>query len=139
MNLLERYLNGEYESVWRELTAAGNAVRNNPMYDQAAAVAHETMRRVRRNCELLVARLRAHGYQFGVYPDGSSGYYSEGPLVPPSDQTRSELALLEQRLGPLPLSLRAFWLEVGSVDFVGAHRLWPPMADPLVVFPPEAA
>jgi hypothetical protein len=102
-------------------------------------VAAETMRRVRRNCELLASRLRSAGYTFGVYADGSRGYFSVGPLVPPSESTRSDCAELEEQVGPIPLSLRAFWEEVGSVDLVGRHRAWPGERDPLVVYPPEGA
>jgi hypothetical protein len=97
------------------------------------------MRRVRRNCEVLVTRLRAAGYVFGIYADGSRGYTSDGPLVPPSAGTHSDIEELEERVGPLPLSLRAFWEEVGSVDFVGRHRAWLAGRDPLVVYPPEGA
>src|SRR4051794_12949391 len=118
MNYLERYLNGEYVAVWDELQALGPAVRRAPHKAPAQAVAVETMQRVRRNCERLVTRLQALGYVFGVYPDGSAGYMSEGVLVPPSD-VRDDLAELKELAGPLPLSLTAFWEQVGSVDFVG--------------------
>jgi hypothetical protein len=139
MNYLERYQRGEYEQVWAELVALGSAVRREPHFSQAREVAAETMRRVRRNCETLVSRLRSVGYVFGVYADGSRGYSSDGPLVPPSAGSSSDLAELEEQVGPLPLSLRAFWEEVGSVDFVGRHRSWPAGRDPLVVYPPEGA
>jgi hypothetical protein len=139
MNYLERYRNGEYEQVWDELRALGPAVRDEPHYSQAREVAAETMRRVRRNCELLVTRLRSLGYIFGTYPDGSTGYYTEGPLVPLTDANRAEMFELEEEAGPLPLSLVAFWKEVGSVDFVGMHPDWPNGLDPLVVIPPEGA
>ena len=139
MNYLERYRGGEYEQVWSDLQALGPAVREEPHYSQAREVAAETMRRVRRNCELLVSRLRALGYVFGTYPDGSTGYYTQGPLVAPSDQTRAGCAEVEAEVGgPLPLSLVAFWEEVGEVDFVGMHPEWPDGLDPLVVGPPEA-
>jgi hypothetical protein len=46
---------------------------------------------------------------------------------------------LEAQAGPLPLSLVAFWTEVGSVDLVGMHPAWPDGLDPLVVEPPEGA
>ncbi len=139
MNYLERYHHSEYEQVWSDLQALGATVRQEPHYSLACEVAAETMRRVRRNCELLVSRLRAAGYVFGIYPDGSRGYYTQGPLVPPSESTRSKVAELEAQVGPIPLSLVAFWQEVGSVDLVGMHRSWPAGLDPLVVYPPEAA
>ncbi len=139
MNYLERYHNGEYEQVWRELQALGPAVREEPHYSLAREVAAETMRRVRRNCEMIVSRLRALGYVFGVYPDGSRGYYTQGPLVPPSSEMNADCASLEEQVGQLPISLVAFWQEVGSVDLVGMRPAWPELLDPLVIYPPEAA
>ena len=139
MNYLQRYRNGEHEQVWRDLQALGPAVRHEPHYSLAREVASDTMRRVRRNCERIVSRLHAAGYVFGLYPDGSRGYSTEGPLVHPSDATRADRASLEARVGPLPLSLVAFWQEVGSVDLVGMHPAWPELLDPLVVYSPEAA
>jgi hypothetical protein len=64
-SFLERYEGGEHEPVWTELVALGDAVREEPLYTDALAVAHATMRRARRNIELLIPRLVAIGYQFG--------------------------------------------------------------------------
>jgi hypothetical protein len=97
------------------------------------------MRRVRWNCEHLVSRLHALGYNFGTFPDGTRRSYPEEPLTPPSDATRADCAELEAQAGPLPLSLAAYWQEVGSVDLVGMHPAWPDGLDPLVVYPPEGA
>lgn len=139
MNLLERYLAGEHEKVWDELQALGAEVRNETYRAQAQAVAAETMRRVRRNCEKLVTRLNALGYQFGVYPDGSRRSYQGEPLTIPSRSMQADCDELEAEAGPLPLSLTAFWQEVGAVDFVGRHPAWGDGLDPLVVDPPEGA
>lgn len=139
MNYLERYRSGEYEQVWNDLQALGPAVRREPHYTQAREVAAETMRRVRRNCERLVSRLRALGYVFGTFPDGTRRSYSAEPLISPSDAMRADCAELEAQAGPLPLSLVAFWQEVGAVDLVGMHPAWSGGLDPLVVDPPEGA
>lgn len=139
MDYLSRYRTGEYEQVWNELQALGPAVRKEPRYSAAREVADETMRRVGRNCELIISRLRAMGYKFGTYPDGSSGYYTAGPLVVPPAETLAGVAELEQRVGPLPLSLAAFWQQVGSVDLVGMRRGWPGGLDPLVVYEVDGA
>lgn len=139
MNYLERYHNGEYEQVWNDFQALGPTVRHEPNYTQAQEVAAETMRRVRRNCERLVSRLHALGYVFGTFPDGPRRSYPIEPLTPPSDTMRADCAELEAEAGPLPLSLVAFWQEVGAVDLVGMHPAWPDGLDPLVVDPPEGA
>ena len=139
MNYLERYQNGEHEQVWTELQALGANIREQPHYSQAQAVATETMHRVRRNCERIVSRLHSLGYVFGTFPDGSRRSYRADPLAPPSAEMRADLEELEAAAGPLPLSLIAFWEEVGSVDLVGMHPAWPDGLDPLVVDPPEGA
>jgi len=139
MNYLERYHNGEHVQVWDELQSLGPAVRGDPYYIQAQAVAAETMRRVRRNCERLVARLQTLGYVFGTFPDRTRRSYAVDPLTPPSESMRADCAELESEAGPLPLSLLAFWQEVGAIDLVGMHPAWPDGLDPLVVDPPEAA
>lgn len=137
MNYLERYQNGEYEQVWKELQSLGADVRNEPYLSQAQAVAAETMRRVRRNCEKIVSRLQKMGYVFGTFPDGTRRSYRVPPLTPPSARMQADIEELTTEAGPLPLSLTAFWQEVGAVDFVGMHRSWPNGLDPLVVDPPE--
>ena len=138
MDYLDRYVRGEYEGVWSELQTLGARVREEPHYSGARRVADETMRRVSSNCERIVGRLRELGYLFGVYPDGSRGYFTLGPLVPSSDANRADEATLEAAVGPLPISLLSFWEQVGSVDLVGMHPSWPTGLDPLVVNPPEA-
>lgn len=70
MGYLERYLGGECAGVWNELQQLAAQVREEPIYSSALAVATETMRRVRRNCERIVERLQSLSYAFGVYPDG---------------------------------------------------------------------
>jgi hypothetical protein len=64
------------------------------------------------------------------------------PHEPPPADTAKLLARLEKKAGALPLSLRAFYEVVGSVDFIGSHpSLAPPKSplcpDPLVIFPLE--
>jgi hypothetical protein len=137
MNYLERYKNGEYEQVWKELQDLGDNVRSEPYYTQAQAVATETMRRVRRNCERIISRLHKLGYVFGTFPDGTRRSYTVKPLTLPSTRMRANCEQLESEAGPLPLSLIAFWQEVGAIDLVGMHPSWPVGLDPLVVDPPE--
>jgi hypothetical protein len=136
---LERYMRGEYEQVWSDLLALGPAVREEPHWSGAEQVAAEMMARVRRNCETLITRLEAMGYDFARYPDGSRRYGDMPPHTPPAQAMRSAMLELEEAAGPLPLSLRAFWNVVGAVDLVGMGPGWPDGLDPLVVDPPEGA
>jgi hypothetical protein len=146
MRYLERYLSGEHEQVWAELVALGDAVRVEPLYSDALAVARETMRRVRWNIETLIPRLTAAGYQFGYgwLDVGDHDFALSQPAVfsPPSAETRRLIMELEKAAGPLPLSLRAFYAVVGSVNFVGtAPKRWrfDEQADPLYVYAIEEA
>ena len=109
---LARYQQGEHEAVWRDLVALGARVREPAVRDDARAVAAETMRRVRHNLELLVPRLREIGFEFAS-PDDA--------LRPPEPRTLAILDELERTVGPVPLSLRAFFEIVGSVCLMGSH------------------
>jgi hypothetical protein len=109
---LERYQQGECVQVWKELAAAGDAVRAEPLYSAARAVAQETMRRAKQNVDLLVMRLRAIGYEF---------QFPEDVIQPPSPGLLADLDAFEREVGPVPLSLRA-WVEVvGSVNLMGSY------------------
>jgi len=138
---LERYLSGEYELVWAELVALGERVRDEPLSSDAWAVACETMRRVRRNVELLIPRLNALGYRFGdgLFPDDpiDAEALPGPPYLPPAADAPARVAALDGLVGPLPLSVRAFYEIVGSVNLVGWHPEWPNeySPDPLYIYP----
>lgn len=129
-----RYMAGEHELVWADLLAQGAAVREEPIYADALAVAHETMRRVQHNLTLLIPRLRELGYVFGyqwavdrgdLTPEGAQEMEQHEPVLsPPADMVEQEIAEVERRAGLLPLSLRAFYEVVGGVNFVGSHPAW---------------
>jgi hypothetical protein len=109
---LERYRQEEREQVWAELLALGGQVRKPGLYDEAWAVARETMTRARANIEALVLRLASLGYQFA---------HADRVFVPADEETRRLPAEVERRAGPLPLSLRAWCEVVGEVNFMGSH------------------
>jgi hypothetical protein len=108
MSFFDRYMSGECERVWSELVALGHQARHADYFGDAYAVAKETMRRVRRNVEVLVRRLNGLGYEFAR---------PEAAYFPPDRAALERIVAVEDSLGPLPLSLRAFYEIVGSVDF----------------------
>jgi len=112
MSYLERYLNGEHKAVWDELLAVGENVRQQPLYDDALAVARETMRRVRHNIELLYQRLTDIDYRF---LDPKRAYR------PPVGNITQALDRFKTEFGTIPLSLQAWFEIVGGVDFRGDH------------------
>ncbi|WIG60783.1 MAG: hypothetical protein OJF49_003531 [Ktedonobacterales bacterium] len=143
---LERYLAGERERVWAELLALGARVRDEPVYSDALAVARETMRRARHNIEVLIPRLEEIGYYFGygwLENDERSFANWQPPVFgPPKPHVLDRIIELETLIGPLPLSLRAWYETVGAVNFVGAApEQWhvDERADPLYIYPIEEA
>jgi hypothetical protein len=74
---LQRYQAGDHRRVWADLEALGDAVREKRDLVDAQAVANETMKRVRHNAEVVVARLESLGYQFDSHA-GSIGDMLEG-------------------------------------------------------------
>jgi hypothetical protein len=128
----ERYRQGDHRQVWDELVSLGDRVRLEPVLSDALTVATETMVSVRKNIEILVERL------------GSAGYEFDNPhlvLEDPPHDVATKIAEIEDRVGVLPLSLRAFYETVGGVDFRGEHTEWQgcEYPDPLVVFSIETA
>jgi hypothetical protein len=205
---IDRYLAGERVAVWNELIALGEAVYRKPVQADANAVAEETMRRARRNIEVLIPRLSGMGYRFAapaierelerterrirepkinpitlrqlekavaegkmpasaLDPRQRPGFQQwmatlqeqkadleaelermammpplENPKIfysPEAQTTRSLKAIEKQTNGPLPLSLRSWYRQVGYVSFAGSHPVLSPAgsatADPLVVRP----
>lgn len=131
MTLLERYRSGEHEDVWNDMISLGESVRSRRYRGDAEAVARETMRRARRNVEMLIPRLDAMGYRF----------HSNPPFSPPTRKTADRIRRLEKLLsGRLPLSLAAWWQEVGAVSLQGEHPLLQAAgADPLCFAPADSA
>ncbi len=131
MRHLQRYLDGRHEQEWAELIAVGAEWRDDEdLREEVVALAHETMRRVHHNVQVLRGRLPELGYRF-ANPDAVH--------VEPRAGISANLDNLERRIGTLPLALRVFFEMVGGVDLTGSHPDWGhPYPDPLVVdAPPE--
>jgi hypothetical protein len=142
----ERYLGGEHERVWDDLVALGAAVREEPLYSDALAVARETMRRARYNIEQLIPRLHEVGYHLGYdWLEADERSFADGQppnFSPPRSDAQERIAELESEAGALPLSLRAWYETVGAVNLVGATPELRPLdefTDPLYIFPIEDA
>jgi hypothetical protein len=112
-SFLTRYRAGASIQVWRELLVLGAQVQAPAFIEDAYAVALETMRGVRQNVEAVHERLQQLGYEFWV-PDQVH--------VPPAADALAMLAEVERLRGPIPLSLKAFYAVVGSVDFRQSPR-----------------
>jgi hypothetical protein len=134
-SLAARYERGEHVAVWEEL-------RRQPVgAADSAAVAEVTMRRVARNVDVVVDRLRAAGWRWA---------YPAMARQAPTDADLAAIAAVEERLGPIPAALRACLMHVGEVWLCGTLPGWEPpwfafgdleaypaIGDPLVL-PPAA-
>ncbi|HEY1559138.1 MAG TPA: HEAT repeat domain-containing protein [Kofleriaceae bacterium] len=100
---LARYLGGE-RGVWNELVEQAVAVvQHDELRAEAQAVAHELMKRVRHNADVVRGVLQAAGAQLA----------REEPAA-----DDDALCLVAARFGPLPIALDAFWRVVGSIALV---------------------
>lgn len=111
MEYLQRYKNGEYEAVWSELIALGADIRTNEIvYQDAQAVAVETMQRVQQNVVELLAQLRKMKYVFTTRRKKYS---------PPAKNVEEYIEHIEDIAGFVPLSIKSFMSIVGSVNLTG--------------------
>ena len=90
MSYLSRYKAGECVEVWDELTQLEGDFLHEEHYSDAFEVARETMRRVRRNIELIHERLLEMDYRF-LQPDRA--------LVPPVPDMAEKMRRLEVLIG----------------------------------------
>jgi hypothetical protein len=113
----ERYEAGDREGAWADLQALGVRVREDPYAADALAVSFETMARVRANVETIARRLIQMGYLF---------FHNTNPVAkpvlhPPAESALSQVLRIEEEVGPLPLSIRAWFQIGGEVDLTGVH------------------
>jgi hypothetical protein len=129
LRFLDRYLAGEHETVWEELVALGDRVREESLAADAWALALETMERVRRNLLALVDHMTAAGHEFTAPPRDKVVPFQLGrldllldrkpepwsPYRSPEAGLRHRVRRLEKDAGGLPFSLRAWYHAVGSI------------------------
>jgi len=138
-SLVDRYResHGSGKLIWDELQSFGNLVEKTPDWEEAYGVALETMKRARVNVERIIQFLREQGYLFGYRPTP----YGEGdpPWVPPAPDVTDQLQHFARLVGPLPVSLRAWWEVVGYVSLQGTFERDTdeydglPLTDPLMI------
>jgi hypothetical protein len=143
--LYDRYQKGFHQEVYDELLAMQEHIYEPHVYGEALLVAKEIMRRVRFNIELIIPRLHEMGYLFregGLWdnfsPEGKARIDTEYPIFqPPTPDTLEHVTALEQLVGSLPLSLKCWFEEVGTVNLIGLFpgnkRAYGPVLDPLCV------
>jgi hypothetical protein len=127
-----RYRDGQRQQVWHELRQLGAAVRDPDLLEEGQLVCDEMARRARQNIEVIVERLAQDGFRFHTNDDAQSPLT---PHIPPTPAAHEHAAWLQQRFGPVPLTLLSWVRLVGDVWLVGTHPEWATSAsaDPLVM------
>jgi hypothetical protein len=104
------------QARWAGKVAFSYQLSRRAVRNDCLRLARVIMRRARANIETIVTRLRASGYRF---------------VDPKLARRRPPKSLAKQidrfeALGfHVPISLRVFWEEVGSVNLMGTHPDWP--------------
>ena len=129
---LQRYRRGEREKVWHELRQLGATVSDAEAAGEAQAVCDEMALRARHNVEVIIDRLTTQGFRFHTNDD------AQDPVVPfhgSSSGAGAQLRWLEERVGPVPMTVSSWLRLVGDVWLVGTHPRWEASAeaDPLVI------
>jgi hypothetical protein len=129
---LARYRVGQHEQVWHELRQLGAAVREPEIREEVQLVCDEMAKRARHNIEVILEGLKSDGFLFHANDDNQTPVT---PHIPPSPTAAKHAEWLEQRFGPVPLTLLSWIRLVGDVWLVGTHPEWPASADadPLVI------
>ena len=126
-DLYKQYQAGHYQEVYDELLSMQESIYNADLYEESLLVMRSIMKRVRHNIEQIVSRLHQMGYLFykaGFWehfrPEKKMNLEQEYPIFqPPTSKTLEHVNNLEQLAGPLPLSLRCWYEEVGNVNLIG--------------------
>jgi hypothetical protein len=84
--------------------------------NEALTFARKVMAFARQNVDVLIERLQHSGYRFAN---------DEGPRKPAAKGTANCIDELANRGIYFPISLQAWLMEVGNVDFCGTHPDWP--------------
>ncbi len=108
----KRYLDGENEAVWKELTQSGSDIRSDRLRSDVNDVAKIIVERAYNNLCLIHRRLLDLGYQFDD---------PEAALLQSSPADVRLLDGVEQQFGIFPVILRAWYERVASVNFSQAH------------------
>ncbi|MCA9057604.1 MAG: hypothetical protein KDA85_03865 [Planctomycetaceae bacterium] len=111
---LTRYLNGDCESVWRELIDFEASAIEPPLLNESMAVAEEIVRRIIHNANIVGRYLQGAGYEFAT----------PGPFVVPANQATAEcVRLIEEEFGNLPLILKVWWSHVDRLNHLPTEQL----------------
>jgi hypothetical protein len=121
MQLLERYLKGETESVYEDIYNLGSGALNPEIFPEVEFILIETFRRVRYNLEIIYKELLLENYLFTSPVE----FDWQKPLTGPDPNTEKLLLEIKNKLGnngDIPISLKHFYRQVGSCNFCWDYK-----------------
>lgn len=122
MTLVERYKQGEFSEVWKEIYA--DLQNNKSVLTGVLEVLDETIYRVKCNVEVVLKHLS----------NNSDYQVKQTILIPESDQNIQNLKSHINQYGTIPFSLEQFYRIVGPVNFLQTgNDLRFEYADPLYI------
>lgn len=129
VELYDRYMKGLHQEVYDEILVRNEEIFESSLYQDVQLVLREIMHRVLYNIEVLIPRLRVLKYRFG---EGFWNQFDDLSLeekaeiekdVPifkaPESEITEKIGRLEHLVGTLPLSLKCWYENVGSVNLIG--------------------
>ncbi|GCE29411.1 hypothetical protein KDA_48950 [Dictyobacter alpinus] len=118
-HLYEQYQRGSYVEIYEEFVSMGAHVYDEAFYPESWLVAKAMMERVKYNIGVLVSNLHVLNYKFrdglfGDMPSDEKNYFDQAmPLYEfPTEQVMEKIKALEDIVGCLPISLKAFYTLV---------------------------
>ncbi|MDY6937301.1 MAG: hypothetical protein SWY16_06510 [Cyanobacteriota bacterium] len=114
-DLYQNYSLSRIHGDWALFVMQSHRLNDQRFCNEVLLFARQIMRRVRENIVRIVERLDADGYRF---VDRNMAY------KPPNPNTFEWIQILAEAGIYLPLSLQAWYLEVGSVNLMGSHPNW---------------
>ena len=122
MTYLERYLEGQCEQVWDDIQHFV-VLDQEDTYLDVLNVVQETTARSAYNINLIVSKLKAVNYVF------AQPYHI---IAPSNSEASSEIIDMELRVGPIPLTVKAWYKTFSYVNISGSHPDWYVCGDPFI-------
>ena len=136
MTLYDKYINGQTEQVYKDISVLGQAAFLPTNLHDIEKVLTETFQRVSFNLEIIYSELKNINYLFPTKFE----YNFQRPLIKPLPDTEKLLTKLENAVRPfgfVPLSLKMFYRIVGACNFGWDYKtneeyIWQ-FADPIQI------
>jgi hypothetical protein len=126
MSFLQRYLNGDFETVWHEINRLQDIP--SPGEEDIRDVCSEIIRRVNLNIDTCIRNISLVGYQLGFDfaedEETLDQHLVKAPIRElPNRSLADDFESFEQQYASLPLFMKYWFAYVGGVNFIGKKPL----------------